>query len=59
MKKEETKQANWRLPVTLIEELQEVVEETGGSQTELVREAIQQKVARKKRQLERKAATRQ
>lgn len=53
MKKENTTQVNWRLPESLVEELKAVVEETGESQTQIVREGIQQKVARKKRQIER------
>lgn len=53
MEREPTKQVNWRLPASLVEELQSVVEQTGETQTQIVREGIQQKVARKKRQIER------
>lgn len=53
MKKEATKQVNWRLPVSLVEKIDRVIEETGESRTDIVREAIEQKVTRKERQIER------
>ena len=53
MAKELTKQVNWRLPKTLIEELKSVARETGETQTEVVRDAIKTGVESKRRLIER------
>ena len=54
MKKTKTKQANYRLPEELLNDLQEVSEAVEVSQTQLVREAVEARVRRAKRVIERR-----
>lgn len=51
MKKEKTKQANYRLPESLLRDLKFVSEHREESQTEIVETAVQSKVARLKKNI--------
>lgn len=54
MNKETKKQANFRLPGELMDDLKQVSEATNDSQTEIVRKAIEQKLNRIKNGLQKK-----
>lgn len=43
--KTQKRQANFRLPETLLDELREVAEQTDRPQSEIVREAVKEKIA--------------
>jgi predicted DNA-binding protein len=54
MKKNKIKQANYRLPETLIEDVKELSEKTGTSQTQIVVDGIQLRVKTLKARLARR-----
>jgi hypothetical protein len=53
MKREKTRQANWRLPETLLDELREVSEKTETPLTDIVRSGLQERVNRLKAKIAR------
>lgn len=48
MSKEKTKQANFRLPESLLDDLQKLAEQTPHSQTDIVTKGVRQQVRRLK-----------
>lgn len=48
MSKEKNKQANFRLPEPLLDDLQKVADKSGDSQTDIVKKAVRQQVNRLK-----------
>lgn len=54
MKKQQNKQANYRLPETLLNDLREVAEETQMPQSLIVRAGVQEKINRLKTQIQRR-----
>lgn len=54
MKKQRNKQANYRLPETLLNDLREVAEETQMPQSLIVRTGVQEKINRLKTQIQRR-----
>lgn len=54
MKKEKNIQANYRLPESLLNDLKEVADATQVSQSQIVKEGVQDRVNRLKKNLERR-----